>query len=345
MATAVLTPELQAEQAQTLSLTGAVAIGRNEGDRLRQCLTSLVDQLGMVVYVDSGSTDGSCELAESLGVHVVNLDLSTPFTAARARNAGIKALREIDPDVEFVQVVDGDCSIADGWLEEAWQAVHSNPDAAIVCGRRRERFPKASKYNQLCDLEWDGPAGDVKACGGDALIRLSAFEEINGYDGALIAGEEPEMCVRLRQAGWRIVRLDHDMCWHDAAMSRFSQWWKRAVRAGHAYAEGHARHGKTDERFRRKEVRSIAFWGGVFPLMMLALAVPTFGATLVLAVAAYVRLWRRIRDGRETTGDERRLANLYATYCVLGKFAQLKGVLTYWCRRVFRRQSKLIEYK
>ena len=56
-------------------------------NRLRQCLLSVGS--ATIVYVDSGSTDGSIACAQSLGVESCpELDLSIPFTAARARNAG-----------------------------------------------------------------------------------------------------------------------------------------------------------------------------------------------------------------------------------------------------------------
>src|SRR5262245_27425374 len=92
--------------AEPLGHVGVVAIGRNEGERLRRCLESVMGKVRAVVYVDSGSTDDSVALARSLGTTVVELDLSRPFTAARSRNSGIARLCEADPDVEFVQVVD-----------------------------------------------------------------------------------------------------------------------------------------------------------------------------------------------------------------------------------------------
>ena len=63
---------------------GVVAIGRNEGMRLRRCLESVVRRAAVVVYVDSGSQDDSVAFAKSLGVATVVLDLAIPFTAARA---------------------------------------------------------------------------------------------------------------------------------------------------------------------------------------------------------------------------------------------------------------------
>ena len=100
---------------------GLVAIGRNEGQRLRQCLVSATDKVARVVYVDSGSTDGSLELARSLGADTVELDLSIPFTAARARNEGFARLLGLAPAVEFVQFVDGDCELVDRWLQRVPQ--------------------------------------------------------------------------------------------------------------------------------------------------------------------------------------------------------------------------------
>ena len=154
--------------------TGVVVIGRNEGERLRRCLESLRNA-GSIVYVDSGSTDGSAELARSVGVEVVDLDMQIPFTAARARNAGFARLRQIAPVVAFVQFVDGDCELIEGWLAAAASFLLQHPDVACVCGRLRERFPQRSVYNRLCDVEWDRDAGETAACGGIAMMRATVL--------------------------------------------------------------------------------------------------------------------------------------------------------------------------
>ena len=328
---------------ECLADVGGIAIGRNEGERLRSCLRSMSGRVQSLIYVDSGSSDGSRELARELGAELVDLDLSVPFTAARARNAGFARLKEVAPDVRYVQFVDGDCEVVTGWLELARERLHERSELAAVCGRRRERHPEASMYNRLCDLEWDTPVGDALACGGDAMMRAKAFADVGGFDPTLIAGEEPELCVRLRDRGWRIERVDAEMTLHDAAMTRFDQWWKRNVRAGHAFAEGAALHGKRTGHW-VKETRRIWLWGVAVPLVAVGGALPTFGFSLGL-LAAYplnlARTYRRTRaDGR--SHDD---ALLYAAAVALSKLPEAQGALKYRLGRAFGQRSELIEYK
>ena len=316
---------------------GAVVIGRNEGERLRRCLASMAGKVARVVYVDSGSTDGSLEMARDQGATIVELDLSKPFTAARARNAGIAALNDPPgPAPDYIQFVDGDCELREGWLETALAFLERHRDVAVACGRRRERFPEASVYNRLTDLEWDTPVGEARACGGDALMRGDALTQVGGYDPSLIAGEEPELCVRLRAAGWKIWRLDAEMTWHDAAITALSQWWKRARRAGHAYAEGAAMHGRPPERHKVTETRRALLWGAALPLGVgvLALVISPWALGLLLVYPAQIA---RIAA---KTGDP-----VQAGFLMLGKFPEALGALDYWQRRLRGQRSRLIEYK
>lgn len=320
---------------------GIVVIGRNEGERLRRCLQSLSAQSHAIVYVDSGSTDASLEIANAHGARCVELDLSHPFTAARARNAGARVLLAQWPQLDCIQFVDGDCEVAVGWIDAARDFLRAHADVAVVCGRRKERFPERSIYNRLCDLEWDTPIGAAKACGGDAMIRARAFVDIGGFRDALIAGEEPELCVRLRAAGWKIWRLDRAMTAHDAAMSRFSQWWKRTERAGYAFAEGAALHGAPPERHWRRERRRALVWGALMPLALL-LAVFCVGPAALLGVLIYpLQIVRLALRG----GHDARLNWLRALFLVTGKFAEARGCLRFFWRRCTGGALRLIEYK
>ena len=318
-----------------------VAIGRNEGERLRSCLESAVDQAAQVVYVDSGSTDGSVELARKLGASVVALDMNKPFTAARARNEGFQRLCELARKLDYVQFVDGDCAIVGGWLGKAVDYLDLHRDVAVVCGRRRERYPERSIYNMLCDIEWDSPIGEAKACGGDALMRIDAFEAMKGYRADLIAGEEPELCVRLRAAGWRIWRLDEEMTMHDAAMTRFGQWWRRTVRCGHAYAQGVDLHGAPPERHFVRESRSAWFWGLAIPLVVGGLVLFWWSWALVLLLIYPLQTIRlALRGEPSTRGNWWR-----AGFLVLAKFPEMLGQIKFLFHRHLGGQSRLIEYK
>jgi len=310
----------------------AVVIGRNEGARLLACLASLQGRVRRLVYVDSGSTDGSGAAAHDLGAEVVTLDLSTPFTAARARNAGLQRLVPDPPD--FVQLVDGDCEVDAGWIAAARAAFAAHPAAVVVCGRRRERFPAASVYNTLADREWNTPVGRALACGGDALMRYAAVQAVGGFNPDLIAGEEPELCLRLRRAGGEVWRIDAEMTRHDAALTRFGQWWRRTLRSGHAFAEGAALHGRVPDRHWVAETRRALVWGAVLPLVIAlgSVLTPWAPALSLIYPAQLVRLARR--------GGW-----VWAGFSLLGRFAEAQGVIGYWLGRLRRQRRGLIEYR
>ncbi|HQX48473.1 MAG TPA: glycosyltransferase [Planctomycetaceae bacterium] len=324
---------------------GAVAIGRNEGARLKTCLRSLIGLVDRIVYVDSGSTDGSVEFALGLGVEVVNLDTSKPFTMARGRNAGFARLEQILPEMEFVQFVDGDCEVEPGWIHTAATALQADPRLGSVCGHRTERYPERSLYNRITDMDWRGKTGDVAFCGGDVLMRTTALQQTGGYVDHMIAGEDPEICVRLRQLGWKLHRLDVPMTRHDVAMLRFGQLWKRNVRSGHAYAEGAWMHRNSAERPWQSDVRSNFFWGLFLPVVILATAVQTHGLTLLLWLLYVVWMWK-IAHGRKRTFDDSTVdAWLYGFFCMLCKLPCALGQLLYFWRLLTHQTPQLIEYK
>jgi GT2 family glycosyltransferase len=332
---------------------GAVAIGRNEGERLVRCLESLLREGLLAVYVDSGSSDGSLAAARARGVEVVELDLTRPFTAARARNAGFARLLELAPQLEFAQFVDGDCELVEGWIARGLAALEAERDVVVVAGQRSERFPAASAYNRLCDMEWNTPVGEAEAVGGDALYRRAALEAVGGFDERLIAGEEPELCFRLRRAGGRVLRLPGAVTLHDAAMTRFSQWWTRTKRSGHAAAEAWALHGAAGETQMVKIARSAVFYGVLAPLgSALAALLSAFVASPLWAAApfallalVYLRLFAKVRAHRVERGDSAADAALYARFTLLGKFAESVGVFAFLAHRLRGKRARLIEYK
>jgi glycosyltransferase involved in cell wall biosynthesis len=329
---------------QHASEVGVVVIGRNEGERLLRCLQSVRAQAGRIVYVDSGSTDGSAAAAQSVADVVVDLDMRLPFTAARARNAGFEQLLAAGHEIAYVFFVDGDCEVVAGWLRQAVEFLDAHQDYGVVWGTLRERFPDRSLYNRLCDLEWqDYRLGETSACGGNAVARVAAIRQVGGFRADLICGEEPEMCVRLRGVGWRIYHLDTVMALHDAAMYRFGQWWRRMVRTGYAFAQGAALHGAPPERHCVREVRRSWFWGLAIPLITLGLVPLLRGWALLIPVVAYpVQLLRlsTLQPRHSTRENWQR-----AAWLLLARFPEMLGQLKFHVDRLRRVRTRLIEYK
>lgn len=322
-------------------LVGVVAIGRNEGERLRRCLAAVPPGVARV-YVDSGSTDDSVAWAEAQGVIVVALDMGIPFTAARARNAGFERLVAESPELRYVQFVDGDSELAPGWLTTAVAHLEAQPQVAAVGGRLRERHPEATLYNRLCDAEWDTPVGVAEAFGGNACLRVAPLRAVGGFRASLIAGEEPELALRLRRAGWLIHRLPDDMGWHDAAITRLKQWWQRNRRAGYGFAEGAALHGSGPERFSVRGTRRALGWGAALPLTLLTLGLVVHPAWLLLALIYPLQVLRLALRLPRLGG---RLDWARAGLLVLGHVPAAQGVFDYHWRRWRKRSPELIEYK
>jgi GT2 family glycosyltransferase len=322
-----------------------VAIGRNEGERLQGCLRAAQAASTTVVYVDSGSADGSAEYARSVGCRVVELSPERPFSAARARNEGFACALEAAPETAFVQFVDGDCELEDGWLERGVAELNLRSDVGLVRGHLKEIHPETSIYNRLCNLEWQQEPGEIGSSGGIFLARVEAFKAAGGFRPDVIAAEDDEFCVRVRRLGWKILMVDAPMARHDAAMTRFSQWWIRARRAGHAYAQVAALHGDGEERYFVHERRRVWLWGLALPGLALILMPFTRGLSLAALVCLYGLQLIHIFRGCRKRGWANRDAWTYAFFALISKFPGLQGLLEYHWRRSRGQTMMIIEHK
>jgi glycosyltransferase involved in cell wall biosynthesis len=321
----------------------AVVIGRNEGTRLVRCLESLraadypSDRL-QIIYVDTASTDNSVNAAERLGATVIKITPERP-SAALARNAGLQAARG-----DLVHFFDGDTVVDRNWLRLGAQSL-ADPHILGVSGQRRELAPHATVYNFWTDQDWIGEPGECDVVGGDALFRRSDLERVGGYDPALIAGEERDLSHRLlRTTGGKMLFRAELMTQHDIDMTRFGQYWKRAVRSGWAYAEVGSRYPDLTawRRVVRKNMLHLVFFSAVLAAGVALRSPWPIAAWLGLVVAAWLRqAWRH----RAQTGSPRG-ALLYAAHLILAKIPVCVGHLQYFWNRLRRAAPRqLIEYR
>lgn len=327
------------------SRVGAVVIGRNEGERLRACLMSVIPQVARTIYVDSGSTDRSISVAAQLGADIVELSADAPFTAARARNKGWQRLLEVMNDALYVQFVDGDCELNERWIALGADTLSSNQQIAIVVGKLLETMPNRNVYHRLAAMEWDAPLGITQNCGGIAFVRVAALQQVDGYNETVIAAEDDELCIRLRLQKWLILRTAPEMATHDIRMASFRQWWWRAMRAGHGFAQVFTLHGGPPMFYFRREFYRTILWGGVLPILALAFAIPTFGLSIVVAIVLYAISLLRTYFGRRSKGNSRYDASVYAFFTTISKFPATLGILAFLKRRYCRQPMRLIEHK
>lgn len=324
-----------------------VVIGRNEGARLERCLRSVeaADWRGVnheVIYVDSHSVDGSPARAAALGARVLSLGDVKPCAAA-ARNIGWRAA--LAPLVLFL---DGDTELHPAFVQRAGAVLLSDARLAGVWGHRRESRPQQSIYTRVLDLDWVFAPGRVDYFGGDVLVRREALAQAGGFDDAQVAGEEPELCRRLRALGWEIEHIDAPMTRHDLAITTARAWWTRAERAGLAYAQVADRFKHTEDPLWQREARRNVVHAGALlalpPLALLLLVLqPLAAAALALAVLG---LWARsARRCRWKCPDEPGLAWAYAAHSHLQQLPILAGQWRWWRLQRRRVAPTLIEYK
>jgi cellulose synthase/poly-beta-1,6-N-acetylglucosamine synthase-like glycosyltransferase len=306
---------------------GIVLIGRNEAQRLGRVVGAACEQADCVVYVDSNSTDNSRELAASLGASVVHLT-SGPYTPSRGRQVGFEEILRQNPDLPYVQFVDGDCVLAPGWIERAYQYIEANPRVGAVFGRRREENCAESFYSRLMDIDWDHPAGDVANFGGDSLIRAAAVRQAGGWSANTINAEDIDLSFRVRAQGWTIVRLAEEMTRHDVRMTLFAEYWRRSVRAGYGFAEVGWRYRHGPGKLLLRRMASAVLYGFLLPILAVVFAFVWWPISALIALL-YARslvvmtLWSRRR------GASWRTSLAYADLNMVCKVAAFLGVARY----------------
>jgi glycosyltransferase involved in cell wall biosynthesis len=334
------------DKATLLPKLSVVVIGRNEGQRLARCFESIarIETAGIreVIYVDSGSTDRSAELASRHGALSVIIHPERP-TAAVGRNTGWRRAAS-----DLILFLDGDTVLHPNFPRVACEALSMDDSIGAVWGHRREMHPARSFFNRVLDLDWIYPPGFTEFCGGDVLMRRTALVETGGFDEGLIAGEEPELCRRIRARGFKILHIDEPMTLHDLEITHWSQYWKRAIRTGHAYAEISARFRNSNDALwsseQKANVKRFSWWAISFAVAVIAsvrLGLIPFAFWITLLLLLSLRSAWRAR----WKSDDLFTLLLYGIHSQLQQVPIFIGQLRYALDRNRGSSSRLIEYK
>jgi glycosyltransferase involved in cell wall biosynthesis len=326
------------------SKVAIVFIGRNEEQHLYNALQSAISLGHPIVYVDSGSTDRSLEIAVTFDIEIVHLE--KPYSVSRARNAGIRYLQEFHPSVEFIQLVDADCTLYSGWIALAHEYLVHHPQTALVRGQRHEVDPDISWLHILLGIEWELSLHGDEAAGGDMLLRSQAFTAVGGFAEYLPSGgEDLELGFRLKQLGWQMVALRADMTSHHGHLKSWRDWWRRSIRSGYAYANVADIYKRTPQKYWLRPTLSNFVWGCLLPLMALIFAPLTQGKSILLAATLYLVLWIRVYYSIRRLGYRMKQAIIYASTTVFGKLPMSFGLVLYLRDKIQQHDHHLIEYK
>jgi len=193
-----------------------VIIARNEAANIARAIESalrasehLLDT--GILLVDSASTDETVEIAKRYPINIVRLDPSWFLSVAAGRHIGTYCSRG-----ELILHMDGDMDLDPDWVDRSVSYMVEHPQVAAVGGYWRNIYMRdgqvVGEQNQCRDPQ--GRVLGVQYVGGASLYRRSAIEEVGGYQPFIRGEEDVDLCMRLRHAGYQVVRLPYLMSRH-----------------------------------------------------------------------------------------------------------------------------------
>lgn len=187
-----------------------------------------------VVILRAG--DPYSEAVRAPGARVIEVGPDGPLTPGGNRNRGCEGAT-----TEWLCLLDGDIELEEGFLSRALVFLESRPEVAGFAGHLDERHWRGGRVvGGDHDLYRIGSGGEIRVLGAAWLCRRLAFDQVGGFDPALPAEEDFEICVRLRRAGWKLWTESEVMGWHDCAprpsVHELVRRWRSGLYAGQGLA-------------------------------------------------------------------------------------------------------------
>lgn len=197
-----------------------VLITKNQAWNIARLIESVLEGASSIcskeiILVDSASTDETVELASRYPISIVRLQPGQPLSPAIGRYVGYRHTQG-----EYVLFLDGDTRMVQGWLPRALHTVQENPHVGAVTGRVINLptaaatqdpgpLPRKNGLEASREVLWGSYGG-----GGAAMYRRSVLEQVGTFNPFLCSDEEPELGLRIRHAGYRILEIDYPIVRH-----------------------------------------------------------------------------------------------------------------------------------
>lgn len=220
-----------------MSDLAVVLISRNQEWNIARLIESVLSETlsipaTEIVLVDSASTDRTIDIAGHYPINILRLRPDQRLTPAAGRYVGYK-----NTTGELVLFLDGDMELFPGWLEKALRFCRNNLDVAVVTGQIVD-LPKTAGADDkppMANMDVD-TFSEVRQGGGAALYKRLVLDEIGPFNPYLHSEEEPELCVRIRHAGYRVIRFQYPIAYHysdpQGALSTLVGRWRRNLYLG-----------------------------------------------------------------------------------------------------------------
>jgi hypothetical protein len=295
----------------------AIVVSYNTREEVLACLGALERHAGLPfesLVVDNASADGTVEAVRAAHPAVRIIANTENAGFARACNQGMRAAR-----APYLLLINGDAEVRPGAVEALVGLLDARPDVAVAAPRTlnedgtpqvsfgpdltlagewrqrrrvrgvRSREPHALRRAEEASRCESEPAWVSGAC---FLARREAVAEVGLFDeGFFLYEEDVDLCLRLRQAGWRIVFTPAAEVVHRLG---------RSMRT--APERSHIEYHRSHLRFYRKHngvlsTVALRVWMGASSLLSWLMSVGPGPARLGARKRA-ARLWRLAVQGR-----------------------------------------------
>lgn len=187
-----------------------------------------------IIVVDNASTDGTCEIIRNAAPQARIIRNRVGAGYGNGANQGLAEAK-----TDFILLINPDARLRQGALENLIAAAERYPEAAVLAPTLRQPdgswevshdvdvFRRLSMPSRRTDPEPDGDICADYVSGATILLRRKALETIGGFESAIfLYYEDDDFCLRLRKAGWVLIRIANAVVDHAGGGSIKRTWDK-----------------------------------------------------------------------------------------------------------------------